>query len=209
MPNATFFRLPQEKQERLLQAAQEEFTRMNFAEASINRIVKEAKIPRGSFYQYFADKDDLFYFMLESMRESYVSKLYTALEQVEGDMFRLPLLMFDLLIEPSGKPVPELMPSVRILKLNQSLDIQSLLSGKNEAVLSEILKKVDTSQLCSKDAQFVMNVFHLLVFSLVNALTETLWDHRQREAQRLRLQDMIGIIRNGSLSTAAVKEETI
>ena len=209
MPNATFFRLPQEKQERLLQAAQEEFTRVNFAEASINRIVKEAKIPRGSFYQYFADKDDLFYFMLESMRESYVSKLYTALEQVEGDMFRLPLLMFDLLIEPTGEPVSELVPGVRILKLNQSLDVQSFLGGKNETVLSEILKKVDTSQLCSKDAQFVMNVFHLLIFSLVNALTETLWDHRQREAQRLRLQDMIGIIRNGSLSTAAVKEETI
>lgn len=209
MPNATFFRLPQEKQERLLQAAQEEFTRVNFAEASINRIVKEAKIPRGSFYQYFADKDDLFYYMLESMRESYVTKLYTALEQAKGDMFRMPLLMFDLLIEPTGEPVPELVPGVRILKLNQSLDVQSFLGGKNEAVLSEIMKMVDTSRLKCEGEQFAMNVFHLLIFSLVNALTETLWDHSQREAQRTRLQDMIGIIRSGSLSTAALKEEAI
>lgn len=209
MPNATFFRLPQEKQERLLQAAQEEFTRVNFAEASINRIVKEAKIPRGSFYQYFADKDDLFFFLLESLRESYVTKLYTALEQAKGDMFRMPQLMFDLLIEPTGEPVPELVPGVKILKLNQSLDIQSFLSGKNETVLTEIMQKVDTTQFLDKDVSFALNVFHLLIFSLVTALTETLWNHSQREVQHLRLQNMIGIIRNGSLAPAAVKEETI
>ena len=209
MPNATFFRLLPEKQERLLLAAREEFTRVSFAEASINRIVKDAKIPRGSFYQYFNDKDDIFYFLLESMRKSYISKLFAALEQAGGDMFQMPLLMFDLLIQPTGEPVPELVPGVRILKLNQSLDVQSFLSGKNEAVLSEIMVKVDMSQFTGRGVEFVMNVFHLLLFSLITALTETLWDRNQREAQRARLQDMIGIIRNGSLVPAAEKEETV
>lgn len=209
MPNATFFRLPQEKQERLLLAAREEFTRVNFAEASINRIIKDAKIPRGSFYQYFTDKDDLFYFLLESLRECYVSKLHTALELAEGDMFRMPLLMFDLLIEPSGKPVPELVPGVRILKLNQSLDVQELLSGRRETLVSEILRKVDASKLVSGEESFLLNVFQLLIFSLVNALTETLWDHTKRQQQRAHLQEMIGIIRNGSIGMPAVKEENL
>ena len=51
MPKSTFFRLPEEKRGRLMDAAWAEFTRVSFAEASINRIIRSAQIPRGSFYQ--------------------------------------------------------------------------------------------------------------------------------------------------------------
>jgi len=53
MPTNTFFHLPEEKQQRLLDAAQIEFSRHSLQEASIANIVKLAGIPRGSFYQYF------------------------------------------------------------------------------------------------------------------------------------------------------------
>ena len=53
MPTDTFFRLPKEKRQRLIDAAWEEFTQVRFTEASINKIIKGAHIPRGSFYQYF------------------------------------------------------------------------------------------------------------------------------------------------------------
>ena len=48
----TFLRLPEEKRNRFLQAAWEEFTTASFAEASINQIVRRARVPRGSFYQF-------------------------------------------------------------------------------------------------------------------------------------------------------------
>ena len=50
MPSATFANLPAQKQERLLEAATREFSRRPFSEASINQIIKDAGIPRGSFY---------------------------------------------------------------------------------------------------------------------------------------------------------------
>ena len=53
MPTATFFRLPQEKRERLMDACWAELSRVRFSDVSINRIVSAARIPRGSFYQYF------------------------------------------------------------------------------------------------------------------------------------------------------------
>ena len=56
MCTETFLRLPEEKRNRFLEAAWEEFTSVPFEEASINKIVRRAKIPRGSFYQYFSDK---------------------------------------------------------------------------------------------------------------------------------------------------------
>lgn len=48
-----------EKRERLLLAAEEEFARVPYAEASINRMIRAAGIPRGSFYMYFRDKEEL------------------------------------------------------------------------------------------------------------------------------------------------------
>ena len=70
MPTNTFFHLPEEKQQRLLDAAQIEFSRHSLQEASIANIVKLAEIPRGSFYQYFENKEDL----IEAM-DVYFSKM--------------------------------------------------------------------------------------------------------------------------------------
>lgn len=42
MPSKTFFHLPAEKRERLLLAAEEEFARVPYAEASINRMIRAA-----------------------------------------------------------------------------------------------------------------------------------------------------------------------
>ena len=68
MPTDTFFRLPEEKRQRLMDAAWEEFTTVRFSDASINKIIRAASIPRGSFYQYFSDKDDLFSFLVRPLQ---------------------------------------------------------------------------------------------------------------------------------------------
>lgn len=60
MIHTTFERLPEEKKDRILKAARAEFIRNPYEKTSINRILKEAEIPKGSFYQYFDDKADLF-----------------------------------------------------------------------------------------------------------------------------------------------------
>jgi AcrR family transcriptional regulator len=60
MIHTTFERLPQEKRDRIIQAARTEFIRYPYEKTSINRILAEAEVPKGSFYQYFDDKSDLF-----------------------------------------------------------------------------------------------------------------------------------------------------
>lgn len=60
MPKETFFNLPPEKRERIEASAIKEFRDYYFDASSINRIVEEAGIAKGSFYQYFEDKKDLY-----------------------------------------------------------------------------------------------------------------------------------------------------
>jgi AcrR family transcriptional regulator len=86
MPKQTFFNLSEPKRKKLLESAEIEFTRVPFFEASIANIIKTAGISRGSFYQYFEDKDDLYFYLLESKLK--MGKIYFSglLEKHQGDL---------------------------------------------------------------------------------------------------------------------------
>jgi AcrR family transcriptional regulator len=60
MPTSTFFALPEERRERLVREAIAEFSERPYAEASLSQIAQRSKIAKGSFYQYFTDKLDLY-----------------------------------------------------------------------------------------------------------------------------------------------------
>jgi len=64
MPSTTFFNLPEAKRTIIEAAAIREFAAHGFEGAGVNAIVAGAGIAKGSFYQYFADKTDLFQHVL-------------------------------------------------------------------------------------------------------------------------------------------------
>ncbi len=64
MPKQTFFNLPEEKREKIVRAAVDEFVEYGLENASTNRIVENSGISKGSFYQYFEDKQDVFRYLL-------------------------------------------------------------------------------------------------------------------------------------------------
>ena len=102
MPTATFFRLPEEKRQRLIEACWAEVSQVRFSDISINRIIAAAHIPRGSFYQYFADKDELIRYLLEDMRGYFVTLLGDILTKSQGDLFALPLIPKDRTADPGS-----------------------------------------------------------------------------------------------------------
>ncbi len=69
LPKQTFFNLKEEKKEKIIQVAIDEFAAYDFTASSINRIVANAGISKGSFYQYFEDKMDIFLFILKNIGE--------------------------------------------------------------------------------------------------------------------------------------------
>jgi len=65
MPFETFHKLAAEKQEKILAVAIREFSNQPYSTASISAIVRDAGIAKGSFYQYFSDKKDLYLHLLQ------------------------------------------------------------------------------------------------------------------------------------------------
>ncbi|GEM_PF-151713 len=64
MPKTTFFNLASDKRARIVELAIEEFATHSFSSASISRMVQKAGIAKGSFYQYFDDKRDLYQWLV-------------------------------------------------------------------------------------------------------------------------------------------------
>lgn len=64
MPKRTFNRLDEDKKERVMRAAIEEFQAQGFENAKIDVIAQNAGIAKGSIYQYFDDKKEMFLYSL-------------------------------------------------------------------------------------------------------------------------------------------------
>ena len=91
MPKETFYHLSTEKREKVEKALEKELGRTTFEKASISKIVEEANIPRGSFYQYFEDKEDAIKYVMEKyiiLEKETVKKI---LKETKGNIFEASL----------------------------------------------------------------------------------------------------------------------
>ncbi|AST93675.1 MULTISPECIES: TetR family transcriptional regulator [Sutcliffiella] len=86
MPKQTFFNLPEHKKKKLLESAEMEFARVPLFEASIANIIKMAGISRGSFYQYFEDKDDIYIYLVDEKVKTAIIYFIGLLEKHNGDL---------------------------------------------------------------------------------------------------------------------------
>ena len=205
MPTDTFFRLPEEKRGRILAGAWEEFTAVPYAEASINRIVRTSRIPRGSFYQYFEDKNDLFLCLIDEIRDQFLDLFHDTLERSGGDLFAMPPALLNAMVAPSGRIMPQFSRAFALLSLNVNMDVQQLFFERaaEELCPQKILEHIDPALLRSQEEGFVDNVFYLLVGTLACAIGRTLRNPEALEQERARMRGRIEIIKNGS---AAVPE---
>ena len=206
MSSERFLRLPEEKRNRFLDAAWEEFTTTRFADVSINKIIKKAGIPRGSFYQYFNDKEDLFSYLLENVR-SWVKDIFReALAEAEGDIFDVQLLCFDRLTAQDMGVDPMLKRCVQFLRRNQGVDIQKLIPKGPEDAPSQVLMNALREDLNLKgfrraDWDYVQNVMSLAMAALGSAFMDSLMYPEGRERFREELALRLEIIQHGCKDT--------
>lgn len=99
MPTNTFFNLPEEKKNKILKAANKEFARVPLEQVSIKNIVEDAEIARGSFYQYFEDKEDLFDYMMDLKIGDIENKLNRLIEKENGNIINICVSLYDHLIQ--------------------------------------------------------------------------------------------------------------
>lgn len=83
-----------------MKAAEKEFARVPLSKASIASIIRTAEIPRGSFYQYFENKEDLYYYILGEQTKERKLNLISLLKKHNGDIIEATIDMYyDFLVQ--------------------------------------------------------------------------------------------------------------
>jgi len=98
MPTETYFRLPEQKREKIRQAIHKEFARVPYEDVSINRVVHDASIPRGSFYQYFDGREDMFRYLLQEYHDRFLRFASEDLDRYHNEPYEFILMIYDKIV---------------------------------------------------------------------------------------------------------------
>ncbi len=200
MPTSTFFNLPEAKRQRLIDAAWQEFTTVSYMDASINKIIQGAGISRGSFYQYFAGKEDLFAYLLQTILQAAKSMFLAQLTVHGNDLFAAISGMYDLVLWRKNQQGRSLEQTriYHLIRLNTELDLQQFSEQLDLAAMTqEAMGLLENSGCAVESREQCFAVLHMLVSVGVFALTDTLRHPNHEMRNRQLLEQQLAIIHQG------------
>ena len=208
MATETFLRLPEEKRERFVESAWEEFLRVPFEEASINKIVLKARIPRGSFYQYFGDKKELFYDLAGTMLRHLLGEYSKILRRYNGDMFRTQIHCFDMVME-GGHTDVHFNRGIALLQRNPVFLAQQIVENRVAYYIWDTVKEdVDVTMFRNEDEELARQTLVMSLVMLVMTMTDAMARPEEAETCRRVLLTRMDILKHGSLKETCREGES-
>ncbi len=150
MNNVSFQNLLVEKRELILNASLDEFALYGFNKASTNRIVRKTGISKGSLFQYFGSKKELYYTVLEHNARSLIEGLKKKLIDLPQDFIeRLRKILEIVMDSYREKPlVAQLLWSVMEKTDKESLvELVNRIHWQTQMDFFGLLYNADTSVL--------------------------------------------------------------
>lgn len=95
-----FLNLTSEEQDKIINAALDEFAEKDFEAASLNNIIARAGISKGSMYHYFAKKEDLYLYLINyvlEVKELFLKQSLAEAEKPVSEMNFFESLEFQML----------------------------------------------------------------------------------------------------------------
>ena len=201
MIKQTFYNLPITKRERIYQAIKTEFDRVPLDKISINSIIKEANISRGSFYQYFDDKGDLYDIFADKIMDSIKECFTNTLVKYKGDLFatteEVMSLHFIKVSQPKAKSqMQKFVPGVSV----NAKSILDRICERSITYFNELTPNIDTRKFSFDNSpEDIRILFEMLLSISKNAIFDVLFmDIDTDEAIKI-LNKKLKIIKNGCL----------
>lgn len=196
MPKETFYHLSSEKRGKIEKALENEFGRTSFEKASISNIIEEAKIPRGSFYQYFEDKEDAIKYIMKKYMLLEKETMKKILIRTNGNIFEASLQIYDYMTsQVQGSLKINLQKNImQELKKNNINIFNSL--EENEKI-EEINQLVDISILNLKEEKELKHIMRIISAITRTASINVISRNMSIEEAREELEKQIEILKRG------------
>lgn len=189
MPSQTFMNLDKIKQKKLIDAAMTEFSSNAYPDVSINKIIIAAKIPRGSFYMYFKDKQDLFEYLIKLNHKILNEAIKKTLIENDGNLKNTFVKLYDILIRKiHSKNYEGIFKNIFIF-----FNIKKDRMKHPGHILFEYIKdyiNIENLKIPTNELEFVFNMFmHTLFISITDTIKSN--DSKDIKRQYLRKLDII------------------
>ena len=191
MPKSTFYNLNKEKREKIEKALKNEFTKHTFEKASISNIIEEAKIPRGSFYQYFEDKEDALKYIIEDFVNDEKEKIKELLIQNKGDIFVTTLDLYSYFVDKNyhEKEVKLFQNIINKLR-NENVNIYKNIKLKKFTDLKDNEKRncyINTSLLAIENEEDIQYMLRILTCILRAEIMDVMQKKVSKEKRKRRI----------------------
>ncbi|HGD5781890.1 TetR/AcrR family transcriptional regulator [Aerococcus mictus] len=135
-----FNNLKPEKQKQIINAAIKEFVRNGFEKASTNEIVKRANISKGSLFNYFNSKKDLYLYLIEYSSKAIVN-LNEEIDLSETDLFkrieRVALQKFYV-----QQKYPQAFEFLASTKQEESVEVKDIIKQRLNPIYNQAINKL-------------------------------------------------------------------
>lgn len=159
MPKDTFYNLPKGKQDSIIEAIQQTFLDKPMTKISISDVVRHADIPRGSFYQYFDDLEDMFSFLIDHSLKAFEVEVLNRVKDTPIDFFDYLSLALEkdyafFIAYPHHKIVNKFFSYSH----SYTVDFNSYIKRRHQ-LYKEIISHLDTSDLAHICEEYVFNLY--------------------------------------------------
>jgi AcrR family transcriptional regulator len=201
MPKETFFKLSDDKKNKIIESAKIEFARTDFDKTSIKNIVENAGIARGSFYQYFDDKEDLLEYIVKEHTNKINKKMESTLIKTKGNIFAVFLSMYDYMVTEciNSKEEGFFKKIFENTKVCQE-SVFTIKKYKPKNIL-EYVEIIDTSKLNIENKSDLENIVRMLYIITRNAVIFNFKCNSKNEARKKYLRQIeylkYGVLKGG------------
>ena len=200
MVKQTFYNLPDNKKQRITEAIIKELEQYSYNDISINRIVKNALISRGSFYQYFDDKDDLLKVILDGFSDELIKNYKSYLVESGGDIFVACEKIFDFVIESSQSKNYSTAFKVIFSFTKTTEDLLKCDNNKqckHQQLINETKLNINYDLLLIPDEKSIEYIYAILSSLLTHAWFEIFVISKEYDEVKFELLKCFEILKNG------------
>ena len=143
-----------------------------YDELSVNEIVKEADISRGSFYNYFLDKNDAVKTMIDNDLKKYFDVYMNTITESNNSLFDGTKNVYKLIANSLSDKIN--LTVMRNLKFFSELVFESIKSKKYEAQLNRIVQwlidNTNEGKTYLNTIEKMSNILDMIIILVMNAI---------------------------------------
>ncbi|MGH4119783.1 TetR family transcriptional regulator [Clostridium sp.] len=201
LPTETFSNLSVKKKNKIIEAIKNEFARVPYEKVSINKIVQDADISRGSFYMYFEDKKDTMSCVLSTYHDELMFTIKESINQNKGNIFAV----FNEVLEFTAKfgTAKENIAFCMNIFSNQTAQNEILLQFENRSKRKDYFdwfkQYVDTKSLNLQSINDIYDTIDILIAVTQKATMDIFLHIEEKDEIIKEYKNKITILQRGML----------